>query len=307
MSGRGLKVKLGGKLCDYPNTTRLMTTDNTAWSGLPIEICNRSGDCRRAFASELPQPIVCVVTRGEVVLRYRERGCNHTLRAQPGTVYLWDKDYEIAGSFAGLPEEKLSDIDDIIVELNQLKLDAWLVDESARQFRLDGYKIENDPFIVAIVQCMATELKNGCPSGRLFGESISLTLATYLRARYSSAQRQNPLPGNGISHKKARKIQEFIRENYSRDLSLDDLSALCDISPSYLCRLFKNSTGMTPYQYVLQVRIETAKKMLEANSRTIADVSLSLGFASQSHFSDVFRRHVGISPSAYRRQYHGDR
>jgi AraC family transcriptional regulator len=68
---------------------------------------------------------------------------------------------------------------------------------------------------------------------------------------------------------------------------------------AYFIRLFKQSTGLTPYQYVLQQRIERAKQLLRQGNRAIADVALECGFTSQSNFTRAFRRATGMTPKAY--------
>ncbi|MGH8000244.1 MAG: helix-turn-helix domain-containing protein, partial [Brasilonema sp.] len=67
----------------------------------------------------------------------------------------------------------------------------------------------------------------------------------------------------------------------------------------YFCQLFKQSLGITPYQYVLQLRVERAKQLLKNQKITICDVALACGFANQSHFTKHFRKLTGMTPKAY--------
>ncbi|MDJ0597045.1 MAG: helix-turn-helix transcriptional regulator, partial [Pleurocapsa sp. MO_226.B13] len=79
-----------------------------------------------------------------------------------------------------------------------------------------------------------------------------------------------------------------------------ELAALVQISPSYFSILFKQATGITPHQYVIQCRIERAKELLRQSDLAIADVALRLGFSHQSHLSRHFKRLVGVTPKQFR-------
>ena len=74
------------------------------------------------------------------------------------------------------------------------------------------------------------------------------------------------------------------------------------MSPSYFSRLFKQSTGYAPHQYVIRCRVERAKKLLLQEKLTIADIAYSLGFAHQSHLNRHFKRLVGVTPKKFRQQ-----
>lgn len=73
------------------------------------------------------------------------------------------------------------------------------------------------------------------------------------------------------------------------------------MSPYYFCRSFKQSTGITPHRYVLQRRMELAKRLLEQSSGYLAEIARQVGFADQSQFTRVFHRIVGMTPSEYRK------
>jgi AraC-like DNA-binding protein len=98
------------------------------------------------------------------------------------------------------------------------------------------------------------------------------------------------------------KVVAFIEEHLSADIKLSDLARLVDYSPDHLARLFKMSFAMPLHQYVLRRRMERAKALLGDRGHSIAEVAHACGFASQSHFSSVFKAKLGITPGAYRRE-----
>ncbi|WP_302885419.1 helix-turn-helix domain-containing protein [Kovacikia minuta] len=81
---------------------------------------------------------------------------------------------------------------------------------------------------------------------------------------------------------------------------MTDLSSLLGMSEFYFSRQFKQATGISPYQYLLQQRIERAKQLLKRSNHSIADIALTCGFNSHSHLSKQFRQLTGTTPKAYR-------
>ena len=82
-------------------------------------------------------------------------------------------------------------------------------------------------------------------------------------------------------------------------ITLAELAAIAHMSPSYFSRLFKQSTGLSPHQYVIQDRVDRAKQLLLRRELSIAEISYCLGFTHQSHFSHHFKRLVGSSPKVF--------
>jgi len=85
----------------------------------------------------------------------------------------------------------------------------------------------------------------------------------------------------------------------AEDLSLAQLAGVAEMSPHYFAELFKRSTGHAPHRYVLLQRIERAKQGLGDTRRSIIEVGLEVGFQNPSHFSRMFRKFVGASPSQF--------
>jgi AraC family transcriptional regulator len=87
--------------------------------------------------------------------------------------------------------------------------------------------------------------------------------------------------------------------------SLADLAAGVGVHPVTLARAFRRTFGCTVGEYLRRLRIERAAEQLSTGTQPLAEIALAAGFADQSHFSNVFRRRVGMSPSVYRREARG--
>ncbi len=93
----------------------------------------------------------------------------------------------------------------------------------------------------------------------------------------------------------------YIGNNLSEDITLDDIAKSANLSRSHLSALFKNVTGVSPYEYLLLQRIERAVGMLITTNSSITDIAYECGFRSQANFNKKFKHITGTSPSAYRK------
>ncbi len=92
----------------------------------------------------------------------------------------------------------------------------------------------------------------------------------------------------------------YIQTHLNRDLSLAELASVIRISPTYFASLFKQAMGISPHQYVIQQRVERAKVMLSKTDLAITDIALQVGFSSQSHLTQHFKRFTGMTPKQVR-------
>jgi two-component system response regulator YesN len=97
-----------------------------------------------------------------------------------------------------------------------------------------------------------------------------------------------------------KKAKVFIEENYHKDISLDDVSRIVDISPYYFSKLFKEETGENFIDYLTNIRIEKAKKLLQNRELSIKTICVDTGYSDPNYFSRIFKKQVGITPTEYR-------
>ena len=108
---------------------------------------------------------------------------------------------------------------------------------------------------------------------------------------------------NSIQNQTMRVAMEYIENHYAEDISLNALSSLVYMHPTYFSSLFKQVTGKTFSDFLQEIRIEHAKTLLSTTLLPIADVAERIGYKSAHYFSKVFLRVVGLKPSEYRRLY----
>ena len=99
---------------------------------------------------------------------------------------------------------------------------------------------------------------------------------------------------------RVRRLDAYIRANLAQRLPVDDLAKAAGLSVFYFTRMFKAATGRTPHDYVMEVRVEEAQRLVTETSLPMAEIAARLGFANQAHFSAAFRRKRGCAPSRLR-------
>jgi len=136
---------------------------------------------------------------------------------------------------------------------------------------------------------------------KLAVEEIELQVLTYLQQLLSGSAASDlslRLETGADSH--MARVLEYIHAHHTEQMSVDTLASLARQSKFHFIRSFKSVTGQTPYQYVLHLRIEKAKELLQHSFRTVTDISFVLGFSSPSQFFRIFAKHVGVTPEQYR-------
>ncbi|MFZ6046803.1 AraC family transcriptional regulator [Pseudomonas sp. CR3202] len=108
-------------------------------------------------------------------------------------------------------------------------------------------------------------------------------------------------PAKGLSARQMSRAKELIANHLAEGLSVSELAQECSLSRSYFTRAFKRSTGMTPHEWLLKMRVEKAKQLMLHTKLNLSQIGLDCGFADQSHFSRIFLRITGTSPSRWRR------
>ena len=103
-----------------------------------------------------------------------------------------------------------------------------------------------------------------------------------------------------IDKKSVARVIDYIHANTGGNISLLAMAQIAGVSPNHFVLLFTKATGLSPHQYVLRARIDSAKLLLKDEGLSIAEVSRLTGFRTQEHFTKVFRKIVGVTPREFR-------
>lgn len=151
---------------------------------------------------------------------------------------------------------------------------------------------------------MLSDCKHGNTSAdRLFaGQTADLLCLHLLLTHVAEIPRTSPLCG-GLSPQDYRRIEEFLESNLAVDISLQELAAVVGLSPFHFCRMFKQTTGMSPFQWRKQCRVKRAQELLLSTDQTITEIAARVGYSDPSQLASVFRSVLNIAPLQFRREH----
>jgi AraC family transcriptional regulator len=168
------------------------------------------------------------------------------------------------------------------------------------KIQLQSHWRVQDPLIQQMALALKTELELGDEDSKLYADSMAVALGTHLLRRYAVQDPVIKEYQGGLPPYQLKLVIEYIQEHLEENLSLTQLANLIQITPHYFASLFKQSTGLSPYKYIIQCRLDKAKILLRDRDLSIAFICQEIGFKNQSHFTRVFRQYFQITPKVYR-------
>jgi AraC-like DNA-binding protein len=156
---------------------------------------------------------------------------------------------------------------------------------------------EDDRFL-QLARLIAAECLNPQPLHDLYGDGLTLALfIDLMKLNRNDGRKRSPLASWQL-----RRAVDYIDENSSRNIRLEELAALAGLSQSHFSHAFKAATGMAPHQWQTNRRIEKAKRLVLTGDAPLTAIAAETGFSDQAHFTRVFRKVVGTTPAMWRRR-----
>ncbi|MEM7759795.1 MAG: AraC family transcriptional regulator [Cyanobacteria bacterium P01_A01_bin.40] len=195
------------------------------------------------------------------------------------------------------------------VELFEIHLSSSLLERVARSSEeIDSGNIElkdrftiRDPFLEYLAIALRAEIQRGNSVNHLYLESLQNVLAVHLLRHHCAIKIGNLSAPKKLTQSQLKQTLNYIQDNLGNEIELAELAKVVRISPHHFSKLFKQSMGMPPYRYVLQCRIDRAKKLLAQKRLSMAAIAAQLGFYDQSHFTHTFRRYTSLTPQQYQK------
>lgn len=178
--------------------------------------------------------------------------------------------------------------------LNYLGLTAFDIDP--RTLHLPDLTFESDPQLTVGLQCLLANINPIDMSNRLLLQDLQQQLILYLLEQYS--ERKATVIRGGLSPKVKSRVIDYMQANIDQDIKLEQLADVACMSTYHFSHMFKQSTGLSPYQFLLKQRMVLAAAELRS-AVPIGQVGLHCGYSNASRFARAFRGAFGVSPKAY--------
>lgn len=164
---------------------------------------------------------------------------------------------------------------------------------------LNNYNV-NDHSLKSIIDLFLLEVETKGRNGPAYLNHLLSVLSVYYLNNYSNLNDLDEAkPQSKFNEHQLATVDSFIDENMHRQMTIDEMADALRCSKFYFLREFKKLTGITPYQYLLNKRLDCAKSQLSENKSNIADIALGLGFNDQSHFTRAFKGRFGVTPGQF--------
>lgn len=282
------------KILELPDNL-LSQSSSRVWSGVTVEVTEYTCEGRALMLLPFVDK-----TRLNVIL---EEVSNDRCEARekpylpcpveykPRCMSLFPADMELWGYSADvryIKDVQIAFDSGSLSELLQFREDIDLANTPRHRF--------TDDRIWYLVRLLADTVEDPDPSAQLYGDSLVTAIASRLIAKGEKASR----PTGGLSPLQLRDALSFLDAQLPSRVDLATLASLAGLSPSHYCRAFKASTGLAPYQWQLQARIERAKGLLLNTNRSLEEIAEATGFADTVHFGRTFRKLTGVTPGNWR-------
>jgi AraC-like DNA-binding protein len=177
---------------------------------------------------------------------------------------------------------------------------APVVDELAYQVGIG----HDDEVIWHLGSSLLQALRRPDEVNQLFIDHMMLAFTAHVAQTYGGLRRLR-LARGGLAPWQVKRACERLESDLSGRLTLQRIATEFGLSVSHFSRAFRISTGLPPHQWLLRQRVRAAKRLMTVRDLPLAEIAISAGFASQSHFTRVFSSLVGVSPGIWRREAHG--
>lgn len=178
-----------------------------------------------------------------------------------------------------------------------------MVDGDPARIDIPNAIVEGDKALHALIDASAFAVEDESLGSSMFADYMSRTIASQLIRTYSKAKlkgggRMSMYPSLSPTMSEA---VDYMTANIDTAINLADIAQAINRSPSHIARMFRTELGMPPHRYLINLRVDKARRLLEKTSMSIAEIAYECGFAHQEHLTRLFGRHTGTTPAAYRR------
>jgi len=279
---------------------RKATGTGRAWKDVLIQVFERHPHQECLLIPAVPEPLVVWVLSGSARVEERELGGTwvaHSVAAGDFFLTHAATPYELRWQAEG---SESFEVMHLHLGLPLLKRAAAEVLGSETAVELRDASGERDSTLSALLEPLRAELATAVAPSALLVQGVAQGLAVHLVRHYGAPLRTAARPRGGLPAFKLRRVIAMMDARLDRDFQLAPLARAAGLSAFHFGRAFKQSTGYPPSQFFIRLRVDRARQLLRETRHPIIDIALAVGYSSASRFAQVFRREVGVTPTAYR-------
>ncbi|WP_372659499.1 helix-turn-helix domain-containing protein [Hydrogenophaga sp.] len=280
---------------DAASPAEVLKNAHSAWAGLPMMKVPLPGSAE-VINHAVIHPSLAIALSGRGKRTYRSGIHVRELYSAERMFELYGEGYCIDhGRWEGVPGEVLG------VQF-PTQLVNGLLHAHSGGFRLPTAHELFDDRLVGLALSLWSEAEAGGPLGTLYAQGLTLALLGFLGEQHGAWSHQGNVRSTAkMSMADRTLVRDYIEQHMASDLSVVTLAELVRVSPAHFARAFKATFDISPHAYVTERRIESARWMLHSErGRSLAEIAGSVGFSSQSHFTEAFRRRMGVTPGRWR-------
>jgi AraC family transcriptional regulator len=290
---------------DFENfvpTSPVLSSRKAGWEGVMVQTYHEPPEVEELTLPTTPDIFLVLVTGGALQVECRDlHGPWRRYQIGEGDWFLMPGD----GAPYIMCWKKLAD-DPIHTLHLHVKSDLFsqaaqqLADHDLARLTLVDRSGFQDPLLAHIGYTLQHELSQPAPAGKLYAETAAQMLAVHLLRYYTTTGASIQEYTQRLSRQQLQHVIEFVLAHLDQDLSLENLARQIGFSAYHFARLFRETTGESPHQFVLRKRIEVACRLLKETGMPLSQVALAAGFPNQSYFTQVFKDRIGSTPRRYR-------
>lgn len=157
----------------------------------------------------------------------------------------------------------------------------------------------SDEILASIAYNFLNELGNKSLASKIYGQALALALSIHLCSNYSNSGKITFAPKGKLSSFQMKKVIEYGNENIENEIGLEELAKQTNLSLYHFARLFKSTMKISPYQFLLKLKLDRAKQMIKSRCKSFVEIAYELGFTDQAHFCNAFKKATGYSPQEF--------
>lgn len=167
-------------------------------------------------------------------------------------------------------------------------------------FRLKEVSGAQDATVSGLMEMVRSEITAPGQPSEMYIEGLALALAVHIIKNYGALDLGHRPRRQLLQSFKLQRAASAMEADLGGSFDLEKFASLVSLSPYHFSRMFKQSTGCSPSDYFIRLKVFRARRLLRETDRSIVSIALEVGYASPSHFAQMFKREVGVSPSDYR-------